>query len=273
MMRDRNVEKQQAVRLTQGLLTKRGKRRDRIVADCGRLLFNVEAEPGKVRTLRHACKDRACPYCDKQRAQDIGSRLRAYYRRRTAQWGAIQGLAKWLGYGGKKRPLFVFATLTQPKRFVEKEGAQGAIERLLGAYARMTKQCRATGRAFHAFSPGGVRTIQVTFSKSSGCAGYHAHAHCIFELAPGVTLDEIKAFVLNTWCLDGARRSAQDLQIFDETHIGQLAKPVADLIDGFKTDADAAREAVDAMVSRRMISGFGSWRRWRAELPRENAAQ
>ena len=45
MTREPNVEKQQAVRLTQGLLTKRGKRRDRIVAGCGRLLFNVEAEP------------------------------------------------------------------------------------------------------------------------------------------------------------------------------------------------------------------------------------
>tara|TARA_S200002703_G_scaffold124035_2_gene110080 strand:- start:2062 stop:2883 length:822 start_codon:yes stop_codon:yes gene_type:complete len=272
MTRDPNAEKQQAVRLTQGLLTKRGKQRDRIVAGCGRLLFNVEAEPGKIRTLKHACKDRACPYCDKQRAQDIGSRLRAYYRRRTAQWDAIQGLAKWLGHGGKKRPLFVFATLTQPKRFIEKEGAEGAIERLLDAYTRMTKQNRATGRAFRALAPGGVRAIEVTFSKSSGYAGFHAHAHCIFELAPGVTLDKFKSFVLKAWCLDGARRSAQDLQIFDETHIGQLSKRVTDSLDKFRTYADAAREVVGAMVNRRMIDGFGSWRRWRAELPGVNVA-
>jgi hypothetical protein len=112
-------------------------------------------------------------------------------------------------------------------------------------------------------SSGGVRAIEVTFSKSSGYAGYHAHAHCIFELAPGVTLDEFKAFVLAAWCVDGAKPSAQDFRLLDEARIGQLAKYVNKPLEDVADNVVAARELFESMFGRRMIDGFGAWRGWR----------
>jgi len=253
-----------------GLVTDKGRDRGNAVMGCGRLVPAVGAKSGGVALVRIACKDRACPACARRRARKTGYEARQAFEHRQAQWEAVSKLAEALSYP-VRLPEFVFFTLTQRKRQREHESAKEAIERLKASWRRLTNTKTKTGRVFKMLCPGGMRAMEVTWSESGG-GGFHPHLHCVGELAPGVTLEHFRSFVLSVWCSSSdAEEYGQDFRPLCETSIGQLAKYATKPLEDISGAPSIARELFAALHGARLCEGFGSWKSWRQWVPEEES--
>jgi len=259
-----------AVMWVGGLRTKSGKSRAAKIADCGKLMPAMGKRTGDVRLVRVECKDRACPRCSRKRARKNAHQLRDFWAKRQRQWvSVLHWAASWRGGPRAALPLWVFFTLTAEKQPWPRVSAEDAIADFNARWRRLTNPKTKTGREFKRLAPGGVRAMEVTFSarsRSVSYDGFHPHVHVAAELAPGVTMDEFRSFVLAHWTADGkASASAQDFQELNRTKLGQLAMYVNKPLEVNGDRHEVARELFKAMAGKRMIQGWGTWSAWRGE--------
>lgn len=250
------------------------KRRSARIAGCGKLVPAMGQRSGAVRMVRVACKDRACPVCARKRARKNAHQLREFWARRQRQWVSVLHWTMDWAQAGRDvprvvLPTSVFGTLTAAKEPWPRVSAEDAIASFNARWRRLTNPKTKVGREFKRLAPGGVRALEVTFSARSrdvAYDGFHPHIHFAAELAPGVTLDEFKAFVLRHWTADGkASASGQDFQELDRTKLGQLAMYVNKPLEANADRHDVARQLFAAMKDKRMIQAWGSWAKWRGE--------
>jgi len=259
-----------ALQWVQGLVTDKGRDRGNAVMGCGRLVPAIGANTGGVAFVRIACKDRACPACARRRARKTGWEARQAFEHRQAQWAAVSSLAEALSYPVRS-PEFVFFTLTQRKRPRAHESAREAIDRLKASWRRLTNTKSKAGRVFKMLCPGGMRAMEVTWSAAGG-GGFHPHLHCVGELAPGVTLEHFRSFVLSVWCTGSdAEAFGQDFRPLCETSIGQLAKYATKPLEDIAGSPDIARELFAALHGARLCEGFGAWKSWRKWVPEQDS--
>lgn len=213
------------------------------------------------------CRDRACYACARSRSRRIATTIRSAVESRS------------------DAPLF-FVTLTMPKS----PGSPAVgIESWHKAW-RALRKC-AEFRAV----VGGVRAQETTWSTGHAraarrFAGWHTHGHLIFELddagddvdcaacngrgrrggrrcatcssstvqGDGTMPAALRALVL-AWCrVSGGSIEAQCAVKLTLANAGQLAKYVSKLWD---LPADRAPELFAALHGRRIVEGFGEWRK------------
>ena len=268
-----------------GMVSSRGRDRGKAVRDCGRL-FPALLPSGKVVILARPCKDRACPRCMVARATKLGNQLRA----------ACEVKAK-SGAG------LCFVTLTQKKAHASSEGPGEAIARLMTSWARLTRSSsRKRNARLRAMMVGGVRGIECVWSgkgsevftpRAKGqdltewketrkvshvvrYSGWHAHMHCVIELAHpgrqlGEPIEELEHELREVWRWASKRSDPEqgvDVQEVQSRNVGQVAKYCT---KPFELPEARARELFSAIHSRRLLDGFGGWRGWRSWAPEEDS--
>lgn len=232
---------------------------------CGDPVAVVRAGDWALSWQHRWCRDRACYGCARSRSRRLAEELRAAI---TTRPGAR---------------LF-FVTLTQPKR--AGESARAAWDRYVRSWAAL--------RHHPAFKNlhGGVRVTEVTWSLGHRRAkvkvpGWHVHPHLVVELleepswepcptcegrrrcstcgsATQPSSGRMPSALVELGCawtsITGASWKAQCMVPVDERNVGQLAKYLTKL---WELDTSRARELFDAAAGRRIVDGFGAWRRWR----------
>lgn len=278
--------RERALEWVSGIVSNRGTDRGKRVRDCGRL-FPALLPSGEVVILARPCKDRACPRCMVARAARLGGQLR----------NACELRAR----AGSK---LCFVTLTQKKRHSSGEGAAGALNRLMKSWARLTRSSsRKRNAVLRSMFRGGVRGIECVWSGRGSVVwtprkrgqdltewketrkvshrvrfnGWHAHAHCVFELGqpPAYQLGEPLEDFANelrevwAWASKGADpEKGVDVQTVQVRNVGQVAKYVT---KPFELPPEKARELFEAIHSRRMLDGFGTWKSWRSWAPEDES--
>lgn len=267
----RPEQREKALRWVWGLETKTrivdgreqgGRNRGRRVKHCG-TLFPALLASGRVTVRARVCRDRACPACMARRSREYGIALRRTFEAR-AMSPSSGGLA--------------FVTLTQVKRGVRGEDARAAVTRLLGSWSDLTSTRLAIGRATRELVAGAIRSVEVTWSgkgkrqRNGGgrvaYTGWHAHAHAMFELAPGVTVPELELWLEDAWqwASPGANPLGLNVQPLDTRRVGQVAKYVT---KPFDIPPRRARELFLGLEGRRTIEGVGTLKGWRKHLPED----
>jgi len=241
-----------------GLRTKSGKDRGLQIARCGRLR-PAEGYESEEHSLVHVwCRDRACPCCQRARARKLSAQLRCAMKVRLQQRPAAT---------------LLFVTLTMPKLPHAIAGCRTALDRVFAAYGKLTDTKSMPGREFRRLFPGGVRTIEITYSGEGDVHGshvvqydgYHPHLHLLLEVAHGVDAQEAIRWLIARW-LDvavGASAAAQKALPADERRIGQLTKYVTKPLEQASSRPAVARELFEAIKGRRLIHGFGAWKDWK----------
>lgn len=216
------------------------------------------------------CRDRACYACARSRSRKLSTQLRS-----AAEAKATHDL--W------------FVTLTRPRRVGETATFAWA------EFQRCWERLRHT-TAWKVLVIGGVRAMECTHSEGHQLAkhrhaGYHVHAHLLVELQPGVavkcgacdgttfvrgrrcascsssthrgdgTTSSSAASLLEAWraIVDGSA-AAQCAVPLTLANVGQLSKYVTKMWDMAPSHA---REVFRAAHGKRIIEGFGTWRRWK----------
>ena len=242
-------ERARSYRALGGLATRTGLPRAGRLGACGQLRAAL-GDGGRVWAQPWRCRDRACPVCMASRSRRLAWRLR------------VAAMGRALVTPDLDR---AFVTLTQRKR--PSESAREALDRLIGAWRRLTRS-----RAWRGVVAGAVRAIELTWSGAGGrgghrpdADGWHAHAHVLVELAPGVRTVDAWPAIRAAWLeLADAEAPGQDCRELDETRIGQLAKYV---VKPFAIEhLGRAAEAFGALSGRRMLDGTGTWRGWQRWL-------
>ena len=160
----------------------------------------------------------------------------------------------------KKTPCgaLYFATLTHPKLAHDKESAGAAVSRLLAEWRKLTNR-----RGFRRHVAGYVRAVEVTWSRSSGTAGWHAHLHIVIELNHKTSQWDAWHYLRSNWCdITGGSENAQDWQYLSAVSVHQLAKYIT---KPFQLPPEQAVLFFREMAHRRIIEGSGTWRRWRLD--------
>jgi hypothetical protein len=278
--------RERALAWVTGIVSNRGTDRAKRVRDCGRL-FPALLPSGEVVILARPCKDRACPRCMVSRAARLGGQLRNACEIRARE-GSI----------------LAFVTLTQKKRHSSTEGAGGALNRLLKSWARLTRSSsRKRNARLRSMFRGGVRGIECVWSGRGSVVwtprakgqdltdwketrrvshrvrynGWHAHAHCVVELTPpagyalGEPLEDFEHELREVWAWaskGACPEQGVDVQPVQLRNVGQVAKYVT---KPFELPPEKARELFEAIHSRRMLDGFGSWKSWRSWAPEDES--
>lgn len=220
------------------------------VAMCG--VAFVARRAGVVAYARRACKDRICPHCGRRRRQRFTAKLRGIIRdKRSGDMGATGVL--------------YFATFTARK--LERQTPAQALDSRLAGFRRFRHHARR-------WLLGGVRSMEVTARRAGfilrrpgrrpyrvNISGVHAHLHCILEVRPGTTEDE----VWEAWhrAEPDSARAAFDLQLLDDENVYQVGSYCLDmsgLLDYVDVDRAYVGEVLAALHGRRLVAPFGSWR-------------
>jgi len=262
-----------------GMVSPRGVDWGHEVRNCGKL-YPVLLPDGSVRIMPMTCKTRGCPRCMRARARQLADDLRSAVQERQA--------CEVLGADGSREYFdrrLVFVTMTQVKRDARVEDAGGAISRILKSWRRMiSPQSRRRNEDLRAMVFGGVRSLECVWSprnklnKDGGrvkYSGWHAHAHCIFELHHMPTfgrswMEDFADELRDVWrwaSKDSNPETGVDVQPLDLRKVGQLSKY---LTKPFELDKPKrARELFRAASGRRILNGFGGWESWRRWVPKE----
>lgn len=109
-------------------------------------------------------------------------------------------------------------------------------------------------------------------------SGWHAHAHCVFELNWNPYDFHIEDPMLEfehelrevwAWASKGADpEKGVDVQLVQTRNVGQVAKYIC---KPFELPPEKARELFQAIHSRRMLDGFGDWKSWRKWAPEDES--
>lgn len=188
---------------------------------------------------------------------------------------------------------FVFATLTQPKRARHLEQPRAAVERIVRAWKRMTDTHGALGRRFREYFAGGLRTVEVTYSRRgerqhnggrrTQFSGYHAHLHVLLEVAEGVDRS-IAMYELREMWLEAqpdATASAQCIRAAAVADAHQLCKYVTKPLELVAGNDAVLRELFAGLHGLRLLQAFGcwlgraereGWRSWGPQQEREGPA-
>lgn len=257
-----------------GLRTRTEVPRDMRLRMCGRV---HPALCGERMGLAHTwCRDRMCPACGEMRARQLGSALRAWTTHRAEQTGHRSE-----SKGGAR---LMFVTLTQPKRSASEETATEAVGRAMQAIRDLTNPRTLLGLSVRGGAvkkqvkgekftisgdgvvQGGARALELTYAARGQSikghrveySGWHAHFHCVFELAPTVSFHQAQRTLTMAWtALTGASPAALDFQPLNMTRVGQLAKYC---VKPGQFAASGMVEAARALEGRKLIDGFGTWR-------------
>jgi len=214
------------------------------------------------------------------RARGLAASLRSAVEHRETQ------LVEDAGGDSVRMPRrLLFVTMTQRKRDFRQEDAGGAISRILKSWRRMiSPQSRRRNEDLRALVFGGVRSLECVWSPRGRTnkdgrlvkySGWHAHAHCIFELHHMPTfgaswLQDFADELREVWrwaSKDSNPETGVDVQPLDLRKVGQLAKY---LTKPFELDQpQRARELFRAASGRRILNGFGGWESWRRWVPEE----
>jgi len=242
---------------------------------------------------RRGCKDRICPTCGARRRVRFVHRLREIVAARNGELPTAEE-AVWEGEGGRarERARLIFATFTRPKKAREEVAANGkrylvalpavqAVDAMLGVpgfkdAAGTPIEQREQGGAWRRFLRhargwlrGGVRSLEVTARRVGDrigahvvkVPGAHVHLHCILEVAPGTTHEEVRA----AWraACRGADDEGQDVQELNDDNVYQVGSYVFDtakLLDESKVDRSYVCDVLAALHGRRLVAAFGAWR-------------
>ena len=254
----RTTLRAQAVEWTRGLRTPSGKSRSTRIAHCGHIRPAIGVKTGEVGMVQVQCRDRACPSCGRIRARKLGHELRAAVDHRVEE-------------SPDSRLLFV--TLTVPKVAASERGALDSIDHTMRAWSKLTKANTRRGREWSRHFAGGVRTMEVTWSERGDVhgdhvvaySGWHAHLHCLVELAKDADHDDAVRWLVREWCgLTGASPSGQKVMPMDKARVGQLTKYVSKPLEDAARRPERARELFRALHARRLMQGFGGWKGWRS---------
>lgn len=265
-------ERERSRRWVDGLATRGGVPRWYRIMRCGDPVALFRVSDQAVSWEHRWCRDRACYACARSRSRKLGEQLR-------------------LAVPARDPTALHFVTLTRPK--VRGESARDAWRRFMRAWATLRHSPAWRGVV------GGVRAIEVTWSDGHERArnrfgGWHVHAHLILEVASprrgpcdvccgtgwkprarGLrcttcssatvlgdgTLNAACASVLGEWTaiVQGNLR-AQCAVALSIANVGQLAKYLTKL---WELNDDRARALFDAAAGKRIVEGFGAWRRWK----------
>lgn len=249
-------ERARAAKWLQGATTRSGKERSGAIRRCGKIRLRLRSD-GVLGVYGEQCRDRGCPRCQVRRSRELASELREAVTARRRDT--------------KRRQLFV--TLTQPKYTWQRERCGAAVSRCLDSWARATRSSsRKRNAAFRDTFSGGIRALEVTWSgrntkmRNGGrvkFSGFHAHLHCVFEVAEGYTAKDFTRELLPVWewaapGVDVSR--GVQVKNVDEKRVGQLAKYVT---KPFDSPPHRAREIFEGLDGRQVHAGFGEWRSWR----------
>lgn len=255
----------------EGLVTRGGSPRWARLAVCGDPVVVIRTD-GAVSWEHRWCRDRACYACARSRSRKLAESLR-------------------LAVPTRDLSRLHFVTLTRRK--VQGETAGQAWDAWVACWARLRHSGAWDGIV------GGVRSLEVTWSDGHErakhrIAGWHAHAHLLIEVegtdrvacmvCSGTgwqprakalrcatcssatvrgdgTLNATLAGLLTQWAaiVDGECK-AQNAVALDATNVGQLAKYITKMWD---LRADKAKALFHAAAGRRVVEGFGAWRRFR----------
>lgn len=226
--------------------------RGTLVRHCGKL--HAVLVGGAYDIEPACCRQRPCPSCARKRARDNAADLtRAMQHRRAVA-----------------EAMFLFATLTQPKRPRHEETPREAVDRIVRVWQRITNSKTATGREFRRRFEGGLRTTETTFAargeqREHGGAvefsGYHAHLHVLLEVRAGIDRGEAAGWLQDTWLThcDGARAGAQCVRPASTDDAGQLCKYVTKPLENAAGRPAILRELFGALHGVRLLQAFGSW--------------
>jgi len=274
----KDAERLKALKWVWGIETARGRDRGRAVRNCAKP-YAALLPDGRIAVVPRSCRDRACPRCMHIRAVRLGHTLRGACEMRI-----------------EKGAKLLFVTLTQPKRHYMAEGASGAVTRILKSFARLTRtSSRKRNERFREIVSGGVRSLEAVWSGQGKkhwlpprpdrgekrkswlkrrrlshvvqFSGWHAHLHCVFEIAPDEDPAEFEAELRSVWAWasEGSDpRAACNVQALKLEAVGQCTKYIT---KPFELPEKRARELFKAVHARRMVEGFGEWRSWRSWVP------
>lgn len=220
------------------------------VAMCG--VAFVAKRAGVVAYSRRACKDRICPHCGRRRRARFTARLRQIIRdKRSGELGQVGVL--------------YFATFTARK--LPNQSPRDALDSRLRAFRNFRHRARR-------WLLGGVRSLEVTARRAGyvlrrpgrkpyrvAVSGVHAHLHCILEVKPGTTSEQ----VWQAWheAEPDTVRAAFDLQELDDDNVYQVGSYCLDmsgLLDFVDVDRAYVGDVLAALHGRRLVAPFGSWR-------------
>lgn len=167
--------------------------------------------------------------------------------------------------------MFIFATLTQPKRPRFEESPRDAVRRIVATWRKMTDTKHATGRRFRTMFAGGLRTTETTYAKRGDAqfhgdaavrfSGYHAHLHVILEVRVGIDRAEAAGWLQRTWLslCDGSSAAAQCVRPASMEDAAQLCKYVTKPLEDCAERPAILRELFGALHGVRLLQAFGEW--------------
>lgn len=240
--------RQRALEWASGLVTSTGRDIGMAIATCGRPVAALY--DGKPVIAARRCRARACPRCQYLRSCDLSARLRAYCTLARAQ----------------SRKLW-FVTLTVPKP--HGTDPRVALEGILSTWRQCTNTKTKAGRRWRELIRGGVRSVEVTFSRRGDqhgghtvrYTGYHAHIHCVMEAD---SMADVWAAINDIWLpKGGGLRDCQDVKRVDDRRLHEMCTYVCKPLTA--RDNTHARNLYAAMHGMRMMAGFGTMYHWRRE--------
>lgn len=222
---------------------------------------------GEIQLMPLYCRDRMCACCQKKRSRKLGAELREFIGARATKVGDVHNM--------------VTLTLVKPHG----ENPEPALAAIRGYWRRLSNIKTRRGREFHRRFPGGLRSIEVTWSERGDrrrdgstvpYSGWHAHLHLGVQCSgPDGGYADMK-WIVREWCaMTGARAQAQHWAPLDDARIGQLAMYVVKPLGDAHKDRDEerrdrrlarARELARRLHAKRLHEGWGTWKGWRKTL-------
>lgn len=226
--------------------------RGALLRHCGKL--HAVLQGGAFDVDPSCCRQRPCPSCARARArQNAADLTRAMQHRRAVA-----------------EAMFLFATLTQPKRPRFEETPREAVHRIVRVWQSITNSKTATGREFRRLFEGGLRTTETTYAARGderehggevAFSGYHAHLHVLLEVRAGIDRGEAAGWLQREWLAhcDGARASAQCVRPASHEDAAQLCKYVTKPLENAAGRPAILRELFGALHGIRLLQAFGTW--------------
>ncbi len=172
---------------------------------------------------------------------------------------------------------WVFVTLTKRKQPARLEDADASVSAVLSAWREVFNLKYASGRYIAALCEGGIRALEVTARargerNADGTSvrffGWHAHLHALVRLREGVTIEDLREAVTESWCaVVDAEPAHQVFKVADDNLTRYICKYVVKPLSK-KIGRGQGRELFAAIHGRRMLEGFGEFRSWKLYAPK-----
>jgi replication protein len=244
--------------------------RGALVRHCGKHHAVIVGETYDVEPTQ--CRQRPCPSCARARARRNATTLtRAMAVRSVSR---ARELVQDVEAAGVVRrvadSMFIFATLTQPKRARFEEDPRSAVRRITQIWQRITNSKHALGPWFALQFSGGLRTTETTYAARGDerehggvvvFSGYHAHLHVLLEVRAGIDRAEAAGWLQQAWLheCEGAVASAQCVRPANADDAYQLCKYITKPLEDAAGKPAILRELFGALHGVRLLQPFGEW--------------